>query len=133
MYSRTKSAHRHDAVFTRVRPHIFGPRFLCLLSRALSIFILIVSSAHVLRAQQNGAAIGRVEGNDISVEGAGASGNGDTPSAGGQLASFLVSNGNVVTVHVGQARMTLAAGGQGGIFGAARITVLVFRGARHVQ
>jgi len=129
MYSRTKSAHRHDAVFTRVRPHIFGPRFLCLLSRALSIFILIVSSAHVLRAQQNGAAIGRVEGNDISVEGAGASGNGDTPSAGGQLASFLVSNGNVVTVHVGQARMTLAAGGQVDICGPAKFTVLESGGA----
>jgi hypothetical protein len=129
MYSRTKSARRQKAAFSTVWPHIFGPRFLPVFSRALFIFIFVVSYAHVLRAQQNGAAIGRVEGNDISVEGAGASGNGGTPSAGGQLASFLVSNGNVVTVHVGQARMTLAAGGQVDICGPAKFTVLESGGA----
>jgi hypothetical protein len=129
MYSRTKSARRKNAVFTTVWPHIFGPRFLSVLTRALLIFTFVVSYTHGLRAQQNGAAIGRVEGNDISVEGAGASGNGGTPSAGGQLASFLVSNGNVVTVHVGQARMTLAAGGQVDICGPAKFTVLESGGA----
>src|SRR6202162_1298066 len=129
MYSRTKSARRKNAVFTTVWPHIFGPRFLSVLTRALLIFTFVVSYTHGLRAQQNGAAIGRVEGNDISVEGAGASGNGGTPSAGGQLASFLVSNGNVVTVHVGQARMTLAAGGRVDICGPAKFTVLESGGA----
>src|ERR1700693_1526173 len=129
MYSRTKSARRKNAVFTTVWPHIFGPRFLSVLTRALLIFTFVVSYTHGLRAQQNGAAIGRVEGNDISVEGAGASGNGGTPSAGGQLASFLVSNGNVVTVHVGQARMALTAGGQIDICGPAKFTVLESRGA----
>jgi hypothetical protein len=129
MYSRTKSAHRQNAVFPTVRPHAFGPRFLSLLARALSIFIFLVSCAQVLRAQQNGTAIGRVEGNDISVEGAGAPGNGGTPSAGGQPASFLVENGNVVTVHVGQARMALGAGGQVDICGPAKFTVLESGGA----
>jgi hypothetical protein len=129
MYSRTKSARRQNAVFMAFWRLILGPRFLSLLARALFIFIFVVSCAHVLRAQQNGAAIGRVEGNDVSVEGAGAPGNGGTPSAGGQLASFLVSNGNVVTVHVGQARMTLAAGGQVDICGPAKFTVLESGGA----
>ncbi|MGB8541083.1 MAG: hypothetical protein WCD49_05540 [Candidatus Acidiferrales bacterium] len=127
MYSRTKFAHRQNAVFNTVRPHTFVSRFLSLLVRELFIFVFIVSCANVLRAQQNGAEIGRVEGNDISVEGA--SGNGGTPSAGGQLASFLVSNGNVVTVHVGQARMTLSAGGQVDICGPAKFTVLESGGA----
>ncbi len=129
MYSHTKSARRQNAVFTTAWPHIPGPRFVSLLPRALFIFIFVVSCAHVLRAQQNVAAIGRVEGNDISVESAGASGNSGAPSAGGQLASFLVSNGNVVTVHVGQARMTLAAGGQVDICGPAKFTVLESGGA----
>jgi hypothetical protein len=129
MYSRTKSARRQNVALTTVWPHIFGPRFLSVFTRALFIFILVVSYAHVLRAQQNGAAIGRVEGNDISVEGAGASGNGGTPSADRQLASFLVSNGNVVTVHVGQARLTLSAGGQVDICGPAKFTVLESGGA----
>ncbi len=129
MYSRTKSAHGQNAVFTTVRPHIFGPLSLSLLARPLFVFILMVSCVHVVRAQQNGAAIGSVEGNDISVEGAGAAGNPGTPNAGGQLASFLVGNGNVVTVHVGQARMTLAAGGQVDICGPAKFTVLESGGA----
>jgi hypothetical protein len=129
MYSRTKSERRQNAVFTMVWPHIFDARFLSVLARALFIFTFVVSYTQVLRAQQNGAAIGRVEGNDISVEGAGAPGNGGAPSAGGQLASFLVSNGNVVTVHVGQARMTLAAGGQVDICGPAKFTVLESGGA----
>src|ERR1700691_3517090 len=129
MYSRTKFAHRQNAVFTTVRPHTFGPRFLSRLTRPLFIFIFVVSYAHVLRAQQNGAAIGRVEGNDISLERAGASGNSSTPSAGRQLASFLVENGNVVTVHVGEARMTLTAGGQVDICGPAKFSVLESGGA----
>jgi hypothetical protein len=129
MYSQTKSARRQNAAFPTVWPHIFGPQFISALPRAIFIFIFVVSCAHALRAQQNGAAIGRVEGNDISVEGAGAPGNVGTPSAGGQLASFLVGNGNVVTVHVGQARMTLAAGGQVDICGPAKFTVLESGGA----
>src|SRR5580704_4409969 len=129
MYSRTKSARRQNAVFSTAWLPMFGPRFLSVLRRTLFIFVFVVSYAQVLRAQQNGVAIGRVEGNDISVEGAGARGNAGTPSAGSQLASFLVGNGNVVTVHVGQARMTLTAGGQVDICGPAKFTVLESGGA----
>jgi hypothetical protein len=76
-----------------------------------------------------------VEGNDISVEGgAGAVnlGNGGAPNGSdgsGQLLSFSVSNGSVVTVHVGQAQMALAAGGQIDICGPAKFTVLESGGA----
>jgi hypothetical protein len=129
MYSRTKSAYRQGAVSATSRVHFLGLRFISPLPRALFVFIFFFLCAPLLRAQQNGSAIGRVEGNDISVEGAGAIGNGGTPSAGGELASFLVGNGNVVTVHVGQARMTLAAGGQVDICGPAKFTVLESGGA----
>jgi hypothetical protein len=66
-------------------------------------------------------AIGRVEGRDISCE------NG-TPATGvtstvGQ--SIFVSNGTVVTVHSGQALLTLFAGGQVDVCGPAKFTVLL--------
>ncbi len=66
-------------------------------------------------------AIGRVEGKDISCE------NG-TPATGvtstvGQ--SIFVSNGTVVTVHSGQALLTLFAGGQVDVCGPAKFTVLL--------
>ena len=66
-------------------------------------------------------AIGRVQGTDISCE------NG-TPATGitstvGQ--SIFVSNGTVVTVHSGQALLTLFAGGQVDVCGPAKFTVLL--------
>jgi hypothetical protein len=76
----------------------------------------------VSRAQDSPfGAIGRVEGRDISCE------NG-TPATGvtstvGQ--SIYVSNGTVVTVHSGQALLTLFAGGQVDICGPAKLTVLL--------
>lgn len=131
MYSGTKFARRQHAVFTVARPHILYLRLLSLLAHAL--FIFVFPAAPALRAQQ-GAAVGRVEGNDISVEGgAGAAtlGNGlpTASNAGGLPGSFVVSNGSVVTVHVGQARMALAAGGQVDICGPAKFTVLESGGA----
>ncbi len=64
-------------------------------------------------------AVGRVEGKDISVEdGAGESG----PAT--MAPSIYVSNGSVVTVHSGKARMTLLAGGKLEICGPAKFTVL---------
>ncbi|MGD1211765.1 MAG: hypothetical protein ABR973_10465 [Candidatus Acidiferrales bacterium] len=65
-------------------------------------------------------AIGQVEGNDVSVEGGTAAATETSTSA----ASIYVSNGSVVTVHSGQARMTLFAGGEVDICGPAKITVL---------
>jgi hypothetical protein len=65
--------------------------------------------------------IGRVEGRDISCE------NG-TPSRGVATTtgtSLDVANGTVVTVHSGQALMTLLAGGEVGICGPAKFTVLL--------
>jgi hypothetical protein len=139
MYSRTKSAHIHGPVCGIVQPDVFCLRFLSIFVRTFFIsmffFVLIFPAAFALQAQ-TGAAIGRVEGNDISVEGgsaaASASGNNGLPNignGGGQPGSFAVSSGSVVTVHVGQARMTLTAGGQIDICGPAKFTVLESRGA----
>ncbi|MGD0957157.1 MAG: hypothetical protein ABR953_10065 [Candidatus Acidiferrales bacterium] len=73
------------------------------------------------RAQQAPpGAIGQVEGNDVSVEGGTAAATQTSTSA----ASIFVSNGSVVTVHSGQARMALFAGGDVDICGPAKITVL---------
>ena len=73
------------------------------------------------RAQQAPpGAIGRVEGNDVSVEGGSAATNGTATNA----PSMFVVNGSVITVHSGQARMTLAGGGQIDICGPAKFTLL---------
>ena len=66
-------------------------------------------------------AIGRVEGRDISCEN-GTPANGRASTVGPSLA---VTNGTVVTVHSGQALMTLFAGGQVDICGPAKFTVLL--------
>ncbi len=69
--------------------------------------------------------IGRVEGTDISVESGTAAGLGASSAAPG----IYVVNGSVVTVHSGQARMTLASGGHLDICGPAKFTVLESGGA----
>jgi len=77
-------------------------------------------------AEENPAnLIGRIEGNDVSVQGASAPGNDNetiTPSV-------LVGNGSIVTVHSGQARMTLVSGGEVDICGPAKFTLLEAGGA----
>ena len=139
MYSRTKSARVLEPVRSINQADDFCRGFLSVFVRTFVIsifmFAFIFPGAVALRAQA-GAPIGRVEGNDISVEGgsaaASASGNNGLPNMGngaGQPGSFAVSSGSVVTVHVGQARMTLAAGGQIDICGPAKFTVLESRGA----
>ncbi|MGA8013171.1 MAG: hypothetical protein WB949_12155 [Candidatus Acidiferrales bacterium] len=76
----------------------------------------------VARAQgAPSGAIGRVEGRDISCEN-GTPPNGGTSSFG---TSLEVSNGTVVTVHSGQAILTLFAGGEVDICGPAKFTVLL--------
>lgn len=67
------------------------------------------------------SAIGRVEGKDISVDSGTAAGNGTERIA----PSIYVSNGSIVTVHSGQARMRLFTGGELDICGPAKFTVLV--------
>jgi hypothetical protein len=66
-------------------------------------------------------AIGRVEGRDISCEN-GTLANGGSSSAG---PSLPVLNGTVVTVHSGQALLTLFAGGQVDVCGPAKFSVLL--------
>jgi hypothetical protein len=139
MYSRTKFARIHEPVCGIIQQDVFCPGFLSIFVRtffiSIFIFVFIFLGAVALQAQ-TGSPIGRVDGNDISVEGGGgaasASGNNGLPSVGnggGEPGSFAVSSGSVVTVHVGQARMTLTAGGQIDICGPAKFTVLESRGA----
>src|ERR1700751_425358 len=64
--------------------------------------------------------IGRVEGNDVSIEGGAAAANGTSTSA----PSMFVANGSVITVHSGQARMTLVGGGEIDVCGPAKFTLL---------
>ena len=64
--------------------------------------------------------IGRVEGNDVSIEGGSAAANGTATSA----PSMFVANGSVITVHSGQARMTLVGGGEIDVCGPAKFTLL---------
>jgi hypothetical protein len=65
--------------------------------------------------------IGHVEGNDISCE----SGTPETGQYSTVGTKLDVSDGTVVTVHSGQALMTLISGGQVGICGPAKLTVLL--------
>jgi hypothetical protein len=91
-----------------------------------SLLLLLVGASLVwpiaARAQSSPfGAVGRVEGRDISCE------TGD-PANGGSSAvgpSLEVSNGTVVTVHSGQALLTLFAGGQVFVCGPAKFTVLL--------
>lgn len=70
-------------------------------------------------------AVGVVEGLDVTVDGGTAAGNGTLSGA----PSIYVVNGGVVTVHSGEAEMTLAQGGKVGICGPAKFTVLQSTGA----
>jgi hypothetical protein len=79
-----------------------------------------------LRAQEAPpGTIGRVEGKDISIEGGAAAGSGNAVRA----PSIYVSNGSVVTVHSGHARMALVDGGLIDICGPAKFTLLQSSGA----
>jgi hypothetical protein len=94
------------------------------------IFLIagLLASVVPLGAQQSQAppgTIGRVEGNDVSVEGGSAAANGTATIA----PSMFVVNGSVVTVHSGEARMTLLGGGEIDICGPAKFTLLQSGGA----
>src|SRR5580700_9001743 len=71
-------------------------------------------------------AVGRLQGKDISVEnGLAVATRADQQQAGaGDPAGALVVNGSIVTVHSGHAHMTLLAGGEVGICGPAKFTLL---------
>ena len=132
MYSRTQFARSRNTIFDLIRRRNFHRRSQWSLAAVLFALVFTSLCSPELRAQQQPSnVIGRVDGNDISVEGGAASLGDGGPNGGGngQLLSFAVSNGSVVTVHVGQARLTLAAGGQIDICGPAKFTVLESGGA----
>jgi len=95
---------------------------------SVALLAALFLATTLLRAQQGQApsgTIGRVEGNDVSVEGGSAAANGTATSA----PSMFVANGSVITVHSGQARMTLVGGGMVDICGPAKFTLLQSGGA----
>jgi len=111
------------AQFGRCTIRFFG-RTVARLSALLAGLLLICLLP--LRAQDPPpGTIGRVEGKDISIEGGAAASGGNAVSA----PSIFVSNGSVVTVHSGQARMVLAGGGLIDICGPAKFTLLQSGGA----
>src|SRR5215469_11772701 len=90
----------------------------------LQLFLLLVFAMLITapsRAQQAPpGTIGRVEGNDVSIEGGSAAANGTATSA----PSMFVANGSVITVHSGDAHMAILGGGDIAICGPAKFTLL---------
>jgi hypothetical protein len=83
--------------------------------------MILVSPAATPAQNSSPQVIGRVEGGDISCQDG-------TPQTGGTSSegtSLDVSDGTVVTVHSGQARLTLVVGGVVDICGPAKLTVLL--------
>jgi hypothetical protein len=86
-------------------------------------FFASLGGAQVSRGQQMPpGAIGRVEGNDVSVDNGATADN--APAAATPGSPSFVFNGSVLTVHDGKARLTLVAGGQVDICGPAKFTLL---------
>jgi len=93
---------------------------------AVSFVMIALLFTSTVRGQDTlPGAIGRVEGADVSVESGTAAGVAALTAGPG----IHVVNGSVVTVHSGQARMTLASGGHLDICGPAKFTVLESGGA----
>jgi hypothetical protein len=86
----------------------------------LLLGMLHVCPARLTAQEAPPHALGRVEGHDISVEGGNAAGASRATIA----PSIFVANGNIITVHSGQARLTLASGGEVDICGPAKLTLL---------
>jgi hypothetical protein len=98
----------------------------CAARRLLLVCGLLFCFAAPLRGQDAPpGTVGRVEGRDISVEGGAAAASGTSTHA----PSIFVSNGSVITVHSGQARLILSAGGGADICGPAKFTLLESGGA----
>lgn len=110
MFSRNQFAHRNFAA-TLCR----GIRQAALLLTAVLVLTILSRAQDV-----PSGAIGRVNGNDISVDSGAPAGRG-TPTV---APSILVLNGSVVTVHSGTAHLTIVAGGQIDICGPAKFTLL---------
>ena len=111
--------------FQFARRHLRPSRGGFALWRLLTLGILLWCCTPLHAQDAPPGTIGRVEGKDISVEGAAAAGGGNAAGA----PSMYVSNGSVVTVHSGLARMVIAAGGEIEICGPAKFTLLQSGGA----
>jgi hypothetical protein len=81
---------------------------------------LLLSVASVRPQDTPLSVVGRIEGNDISVQGPSTPGNDNET----KTPSIMVGNGSVVTVHAGDARLTLVSGGEVDICGPAKLTLL---------
>ncbi|MGH9716879.1 MAG: hypothetical protein ACRD4R_09170 [Candidatus Acidiferrales bacterium] len=93
----------------------------CSLRAASLLAILACLLSAAARAQNSPAQpIGRIEGLDVSVDG----GTPASVATADELPSINISNGSVVTVHSGKARLTLFAGGEMDICGPAKFTML---------
>ncbi len=88
----------------------------------LLVAALCLCAASSWAETQPPGAVARVEGKDISVENAMSAGSGVSQSQ--SAPGAFVSNGSIVTVHSGHARMTLFAGGHVEICGPAKFTLL---------
>jgi len=87
--------------------------------------LILVCSPLLRGAQLFAGMVGSIEGNDVSVQGPPMPDNSNETIA----RSIFVGNGSVVTVHSGQARMTLLTGGEVDICGPAKFTLLQSEGA----
>ncbi len=97
-----------------------------LAARAAFALCVLLFIPGLIRAQDAPAsAVGRVEGLDVTVDGGVPAGSGLNAATPG----IFITNGGVVTVHSGQAHLTLVAGGQVDICGPAKLTVLQSSGA----
>src|SRR5271155_2607840 len=100
-----------------------GPRVrrsLPILTPMLLLCVAAVCSMPARAQMAPPGTVGRLEGVDVTVDGG-------TPASSATSTNppgIFVTNGGVVTVHSGQARLTLADGGQVDICGPAKFTVL---------
>jgi hypothetical protein len=91
----------------------------------LAVVLLIFATLGQTQNSRPPFAIGRLEGRDISVENGTPSGSSTSSVA----PSIYLVNGSVLTVHSGEARLMLTAGGELDICGPAKLTLLQSNGS----
>jgi hypothetical protein len=91
--------------------------------RLAGLLVLGLFVPAFLQAQGSQAIIGHIEGDDLSVQDSAASASPQNPG------SILLTSGSIITVRSGQARIELTAGGQIGVCGAAKFTLLASNAA----
>jgi hypothetical protein len=110
----------------RKSPRPTNPNRTGSVSRGVGLLVLVAAFAFLtspLPAQGPAGALARVMGKDVTVE----NGPGSASAAG--LPGTWVANGSTITVHSGQARLSLVGGGDVYICGPAKMTYLELNGA----